>query len=308
MALSTVEVQGALKKLGYYDGPIDGDYTDPNYRADLKTFQRDYGLVADGTYGPNTEGKLVPLVSALKLAPAALVECRRWQLTTYYVGEVKAWSGPLVPMKTPGGKILANVPAGAFAEAALEGATKLVNGALVGVASPAYSPCDATLFQPVYDIAKRNGWIPDKPGYAGIQLSADKLRAAASRNFDVRAIGVKGWPIEAKNIECDPFRTLAADNGRLPKHDPAFKGKGGVVPAGTKVWVLQLAGKKLPDGTTHDGWCVVNDTGGGIYGAHFDVFTGSRALAKQAALPSRAQIWFEGIETRLPFNYSYGLA
>lgn len=305
--LSTSEVQTALKKLGYYDGPIDGDYTSVDYRSDLKTFQRDYGLEPDGWYGNNTEGKLAPLVAALKQAPADLVECRRWQLTTYYVGDVRAWTGPLVPMKTPSGKLLANVPAGAFSEAALEGATKLVNGQLVGVAHPAYSPCDAGTFQPVYDIAKRNGWIPEKPGYAGIQLSADKLRAAAARNFDVRKSGQKGWPIEAKNIECDPFRTLAADNGLLPKHDPQFKGKGGVVPAGTKVWVLQLVGRRLPDGSIHDGWCTVNDTGGGIYGAHFDVFTGSRAWAKQAALPSRAQIWFAGIESRLPMTYSYGL-
>ncbi len=307
MTLSIPQVQTALQRLGYYDGKIDGNYQDLNFRADLKLFQRDYGLEPDGWYGDDTEKKLGPLVKALALAPAQMQQMRRWQLTTYYVGEVAAWSGTLVPMRTPAGKTLANVPAGAFAEAALEGATKLINGALVGVASPPYSPCDAGTFAPVYDIAKRNGWVPEKPGYAGIQLSGDKLRAALARNFELRKAGPKGWPLEAKGIECDPFRTLAADNGLLPKHDPAFKGKGGVVPAGTRVWILQLAGRTLPDGSVHDGWCTVNDTGGGIYGAHFDVFTGSRRMAKQAVLPSRAHVWFDGIESRLPMTYSYGL-
>lgn len=270
----------------------------------LAQFQRDRGLTPDGVLGPKTRAVLEPLLAAAANAPGPL---RRWQLTAYYVGDVKAWSGPSVPMRTPSGKLLANVPAGAFAEAALEGATKLADGRLVGVAQPAYSPCDAATFEPVLAIARRNGWIPSKPGYAGILVSADGKRATQARNFDLRKSGPKGWPLEAKGIECDPFRTLAADNGLLSKHDPRFKGKGGLVPAGTHVWILELVGKQLPDGTTHDGWCTVNDTGGGIYGAHFDVFTGSRAWAKQASLPHRAHVWFEGIEDRVPRDYEYGL-
>lgn len=231
-------------------------------------------------------------------------ECRRWQLTTYHVGDAKAGSGPLVTMRTPSGSVLARVPAGAFAEAALEGATKLVDGRLVGVASPPYSPCDADEFKPVYEIARRNGWIPSKVGYAGIQVSGD--RATHARNFELRKTGPHGWQLE-HGIECSPFRTLAADTGTLAKHDPAFKGRGGVVPIGTRVYILELAGKALPDGTTHDGWCVVNDTGGGIFGAHCDVFAGSKAWGRSAALPSHGHIWFEGIQERLPSSYTYGL-
>lgn len=44
-----------------------------------------------------------------------------------------------------------------------------------------------------------------------------------------------------------------------------------------------------------------------IFGAHFDVFSGSKALAKKANQPSRAHIWFEGVEDRLPMDYAYGL-
>ena len=41
-----------------------------------------------------------------------------------------------------------------------------------------YSPADPVVFKPVYDIAKRQGWIPSKPGYAGLTLTADKSQVA----------------------------------------------------------------------------------------------------------------------------------
>ncbi len=305
--LNTRDVQSILLALGYYDGDVDGDYQGANFRDDLRRFQRDYGLTPDGWYGARTEAALLPFAEKLKRAPAGLESCRRWQLTSYWVGDAKAWSGAFVPMTTVDGKQLATVPAPAFAEAALEGVTKLLDGRLVGVASsPAYSACDPVVFKPVLEIAQRNGWVPSKPGYAGIQLGADG-KVAKSRNFELRKSGPKGWPIEAKGIECDPFRTLAADNGLLPKHDPNFKGKGGVIPVGTRVWILEFVGMRLPDATVHDGWFTVNDTGGGIYGAHCDVFTGARSHAKNFRIPALAHLWFSGIEKRLPMSYAYGL-
>lgn len=309
--LPTKTIQSLLARLGYYDGSPDGDATSANFRDDLRRFQADYGLVADGWYGPKTEAKLLPLKAAIDAAPAHIGGMRRWQLTYYYVGNVSAWSGPKVSMhllddkNQRSSKVM--VPAGAFVEAALNGTTKLVDGRLANVAHPAYGTVDRVEFAPVYDMARRNGWIPEKVGYAGIQLTADRKYVSQARNFRISAGGPKGWPIVAKGIECDPFRTLAADNGRLPKHDARFKGKGGVVPAGTRVFILEFVGVKLPDGTTHDGWFTVNDTGGGIYGAHFDVFTGNKQLASKVKIPARAHIWFDGIESRLPMDYSYGL-
>ncbi len=311
------EVKSALGRLGYYAGVLDDDYLDPIFRADLKRFQLDMNLKDDGWYGVKTEAALAPLVHALSVGPGQLrgdgytARCRRWKITQYYVGDVGSW-GPgatddLVPMRTPAGELLATVRARAFAEAALEGATKLIDGRIVGVANPAYGAADPVVFRPVYEFAMRNGWIPDKPGYAGIALSPDHLRVTGARNFELRRTGPKGWPLERSGIECDPFRTVAADLGVLPRHDPQFMGKGGVVPVGTRVWILELVGKRLPDGTIHDGWCTVNDTGGGIYGAHMDLFTGTRALSQQVRVPSRAHIWFNGIEARIPMSYSYGL-
>lgn len=325
----TKNVQWLLTRLGYYDGPLDGDPHSDNYRDDLKRFQRDYGLKDDGWYGARTEQKLYPLYTVLELSkspqlPPPEAQLRRWQLTYYYVGSVdnfttavngqpaKSQTGPMVTMRLldAHGAVSETVkmPAGAFAEAALQGSTKLLDGRLVNVTQPAYSTCSADEFKPVFDIAQRNGWVPEKAGYAGIGVSPDNKTAVRARNFALRESGPKGWPVCAKNIECDPFRTLAADNGKLGKHDPAYRDRGGVVPAGTRVFILEMVNQKLPDGTNHDGWFTVNDTGGGIYGAHFDVFTGTRALARKVKIPDRAHIWFEGIESRIGVNYSYGLA
>ncbi len=307
------EVNTALVRLGYLDDTtVVSAHLDPAhemspwFRVGLSRFQLDANLKADGWYGPKTEGALLPLVRALTSVPPRFQSCRRWLLTTYYVGDVTRWGAETtVPMKAPGGAVIANVSPRAFAEAALEGATKLADGRIVGVASPAYSPADPDVFQPVYDFARKNGWIPAKPGYAGITLTKDGAKVAGARNFEIRRTGPKGWPIEKDGIECDPCRTVAADIGTLPSHDPAFRNKGGVVPVGTRVWILELVGERLPDGSVHDGWCTVNDTGGGIYGAHFDVFIGVRS----AMLPitGRAHVWFDGIEQRLPLSYSYGL-
>jgi hypothetical protein len=310
-ALSIPEVKRGLKLLGYYDGPIDDDYMEPAFRADLRRFQRDYPKTGtpDGWYGQRTEAALLPLERLVTktLSFSASESCRRWHLTYYYVGNVRAWS-PLnmTPMRTPAGVTIAMVPAHAFVEAALEGTTRLANGQLANVAQPAYSPVVDAEYRGVFDIAKRNNWIPSRAGYAGIQLDSTGQRVTHARNFELRAAGPGGWPIE-HGIEMAPFKTLAADIGVLGKHDPQFKGRGGVVPIGTKVWILELVGKELPDGSEHDGWCTVNDTGGGIYGAHFDMFTGSRRAGDAAQIPARAHIWFDGIERKLPMSYGYGL-
>jgi 3D (Asp-Asp-Asp) domain-containing protein len=310
MPLSIRDAQVALTKLGYFDGAADGDYADANFRDDLRRFQRDYPAcgAADGWYGPKTDAVLAPLLERLKrLAPAAIVSMRRWQLTYYYVGSVRAHgTAGGVPLYSDKGEVLARVPAGAFVEASLEGSSLLVDGRLINVAGWRAAGVDAPLYKPVLELARRNKWLPEKPGYAGLRLTDDQ-HVREVRTFAVRAPGPKGWPICARGIECDPFRTIAADNGRLPRHDKNYVHKGGVVPAGTRVFCLELAGVRLPDGSTHDGRLTVNDTGGGIFGAHFDVFTGVKALADRLRIPHRAHIWFEGIEARLPFNYEYGL-
>jgi 3D (Asp-Asp-Asp) domain-containing protein len=303
------EVQQGLLTLGY-SVEVDGDLRSAEFRSDLKNFQQDCRLTRDGIWGNQSEGKLKELLELLvKYGPKdSFRHCHRWHNTYYYVTEEAAYKRVnLVPVVRPDGSEVAKVPALFFASMALEGTGKLADGTILNVAhDPSVRKCDPDVFKPVFDYAKRMGWIPNKPGYAGIRT--DGTKATYARTFKEVKLGSKGYPISHGGIEMDPFRTLAADNGRLRKHEKMFKGKGGVVPVKTKVFILEFAGQELPDGTTHDGWFTVNDTGGGIYGAHFDVFTGSRKWAKAfRPWPSRAHIWFEGVEDRLDIDYNYGL-
>lgn len=306
--LSIPEAQAALQKLGYYDGEVDGDYEGDNWRDDLRRFQRDYPACgeADGWFGAKTDHVLAPIAQALqRSAPAQIQSMRRWQLTYYHVGMVQPWGPGQVPLYGADGQVLAPVNAHAFVEASLEGSSILADGRLINVSGWRDAGADAPLYKPVLALAQRNGWLPNKPGYAGLRVSGQQVTQV--RTFAVKRPGPGGWPICAKGIECRPFRTVAADNGRLPRHDDRYASLGGVVPAGTRVWVLELVGLRLPGGDVHDGWVTVNDTGGGIFGAHFDVFTGTKGWGKQVRIPGRAHVWFDGIEQRIPMNYAYGL-
>jgi hypothetical protein len=311
--LDTKGVQRALKTLGYYDGKVDGDYLDANYRSDLKRFQRDVrprAGVVDGWYGRKTEAVLLPMLAKITESPiCGFEEMRRWFLTYYYVADEAEFSRrDLVPVVDPKGKHLATVPARFFASMALEGTGKLRDGRLLNVATnPSQRRCDPKVFEPVFRLAQRNGWIPKKPGYAGIRT--DGKKATHARTFyqiSERRMGL-GYGV-LRGIALQPFKTLATDIGRLRKHDPKWKKKGGVIVPKTRVYILEFDGMALPNGETHDGWFQANDTGGGIYGAHIDVFTGTRKWAKAIKdWPSKAHIWFEGIETKIDMNYTYGL-
>jgi 3D (Asp-Asp-Asp) domain-containing protein len=306
--LSIKEVKNGLKMLGYFDGKITADPMDTNFRTDLRRFQGDMRIGRDGLYGGESEGKLLPLMQKLNCPPSdRFYEMRRWTLTCYYYANEADFSRrSLVPVVDPKGKHLATVPAAFFASMALEGTGKLKDGRILNVASnPSQRKCDPKVFAPVFSLAKRNGWIPSKPGYAGIRT--DGTVATHARTFYEKKPGPGGWTKERKGIELEPFRTLATDTGRLRRHDKRFKGKGGVVPPGTRVYILEYDGMELPDGTVHDGWFVTNDTGGGIFGAHFDVFVGYRKWCNGKFIPHRAHVWFEGIEDKLEMDYSYGL-
>ena len=303
--LSIDDVRRALKALGYYDGKVTGAI-DSNFRDDLKRFQRDYDLVPDGLYGAKSDAKLSPLWNTIKAANLPVdSSLRRWRLTYYYIGDQSYHTGTKsIPIYTPEGKLLSTVEPKAFVEGALEGTTKLRDGRIINV-SGGYKTQSSNTLRPVYDIAKANGWLPSKAGWAGIKLSGSGNQAVANRCFKEITPGSTGYPVWNK-IPADAFRTLAADIGRLDRHDPKYKGKGGVCPVGTKVFILEYVGVKLPDGTTHDGWFTVNDTGGGIYGAHYDVFVGSKKLGTTNPPPHLGHVWYTGID-KLSMDYSYGL-
>ncbi len=56
-SLSNKQIQTALQKAGYYNGPIDGKIG-ANSRKAIRKFQTDHGLKVDGVAGPQTMGAL----------------------------------------------------------------------------------------------------------------------------------------------------------------------------------------------------------------------------------------------------------
>lgn len=68
-----------------------------------------------------------------------------------------------------------------------------------------------------------------------------------------------------KTMCLDPFYSVAADTS--------------IYPLGTVIYIQAVRGTALPDGSTHDGYFVVRDSGGNIDGqGRFDFFTGDVGL------------------------------
>lgn len=233
---------------------------------------------------------------------------RKWRLTYYLIADQAQFSGPRnVPIFDETGKtILAMVEPGFFSYASLQGTGKLrsANGnKLLNVAK--FVPVKHENYAGVLAYHKEKLAKRDY-GYSGLVVEDGRVVKAMSFSVvpDDR-IG-KGYGV-IRGVAHDPFRTLAGDIGTAKRAEPKYKGKGGLVPAHTKVHIKEFVGVNLPDGTVHDGWFEVIDSGGGIFGAHFDVFVGNQILKDKVKIPGTANIWFEGIEQRVPIDYLYGL-
>jgi uncharacterized protein YcbK (DUF882 family)/LAS superfamily LD-carboxypeptidase LdcB/peptidoglycan hydrolase-like protein with peptidoglycan-binding domain len=231
---------------------------------------------------------------------------RRFRLTTYHVADQRELPTGLirVPIYDNNRRKIAEGSPSFFAQLSLEGTGRLDDGRLINVTGKKVSVARND-YAGVLDYHRR--YLPKRPTtYSGIEVVGGKVvQALAFHEVPASRLGI-GYGL-ARGIPHVPFRTLAADIGLKQKSEPAWKGKGGLVPPGTHVYIKECNGMRLPDGTIHDGWFVVNDTGGGIFGAHFDVFVGTKALRKQVKLPDLAQVWFPGIEQRIPPDYVYGL-
>lgn len=312
--LSAHEVQQLLHRLSYWNGPVDGNLREETFRDALKKFQADARLEADGWYGAQSDAALRALGVQLHKAPSDLQQARRWRLTSYYVAGEGERPGPkTVPIPDVNGRPLALVSAGDYAAAALEGTIRLRDGRLLNVTGTNVKASHAD-YAGVFTFAQKNKWIPDKPGYAGLVLDKTNTKVVAVSSFhevEKAKLGLGYGTL--RGVPLKPYRTLAADIGvvKYRMADPNFKGKGGVCPPGTEVFIVEMVGKVCPNGSgghfVHDGWFVVNDTGGGIFGAHFDLFVGSSALARPARHPHIGHIWFKGIEAKIAASYSYGI-
>jgi hypothetical protein len=245
---------------------------------------------------------------------------RKFRLTTYHiVDQSELPTGTVrVPIYSDKGQKIAEGSPQFFAQLSLEGTARLMDGRLINVTGKSI-PVSHEEYAEVLAYhrkayAKRDKKLHEEgkkitpTTYSGIVVENNRIvRALAFHEVPASQRGV-GYGI-LRGIPLVPFRTLAADIGHV-KHKKAereWKGKGGLVPPGTHVYIKEYNGLQLPDRTRHDGWFIVNDTGGGIFGAHFDVFVGTPRLRKQVKLPEFGHVWFAGIEKRIPPDYTYGL-
>lgn len=303
------DVEKALAILGYDLKPKDGQNA---VQRALHDFQIDKGISARNDKSLlKTQRELFGLVERLNNAdrrPVAMRRLSRFRLTHYYVTNESDYANrPVIPVLTKTGKQIAMVNPNFFISMSIEGTGKLRDGRLINVTGSRIS----VLGKPEYDHLKethsyntlqKKGWL----WKAGLRMQDEQIISVLTFHIvEKDKIGI-GYGVQ-RGIPYQPFRTLAADIGRMKRSEPKYKGKGGLVPAKTHVFILELAGAKMPDGTIHDGWCLVNDTGGAIFGAHFDVFTGSKTLKKQVKLPNIGHIWFNKSEDRCPPSYKYGL-
>lgn len=264
----------------------------------------------------------LPGLGAGSTPPSDASAYRKFRLTTYHVvNQADEPTGTVrIPILDDRGHVIAEGSPEFFAKLSLEGTGRLLDDRLVNVSGRKVT-VSHDVYAPVLEYHRtayakgdrkrlERGLKPVSTLYSGLEMVGGRVvRALAFHIVDTSKRGV-GYG-KARGVPYVPFRTLAADIGtsRYDRVDPTWKGKGGLVPPGTHVYIKEYDGLSLPDGTTHDGWFIVNDTGGAIYGAHFDVFTGSQALRKQmgSKLPRFGRVWFSGIERRIPGGYTYGL-
>jgi 3D (Asp-Asp-Asp) domain-containing protein len=104
------------------------------------------------------------------------------------------------------------------------------------------------------DLVKQgSGWLRD--GRTVIYVTRVKGESRFRVTSSKYGLGSTGCPLI-------PYRTIAVD--------PRF------VKPGSTVYIPQLKGARLPDGTTHDGMFIASDRG--IFrGAHIDLFVGAAA-------------------------------
>jgi 3D (Asp-Asp-Asp) domain-containing protein len=316
---SAAGIQKILAALGYYpeEGQFDGNlHSELSVRA-IRTFQGDSHLDVDGIAG---EKQTVPALAKYRLfledMPRSFTAMRRWRLTNYYLADQARWKGrqpASVEVYDNNHKVLAKVEPYFFAEMSLEGTGKLGDGRLLNVTGKSV-PVSAEMYAPVLDYAINNKFIPDRAGYAGIRIIPEgaKYKVTGALAFsEVTELGTEGFGIGQNKISYQFYKTVAADLGKYATSAPAFRNKGGLVPVGTRVRIAEIWGQSLggwlSQAHDHDGWFSVNDTGGGIFGAHFDLFSGFSSIAKNIHFPDIGHVWFEGIEDRIPYTYTYGL-
>lgn len=297
--MNVTEMQNKLIKLGYTITNTT-DTINQETKIALKMFQKDVGLLSDGIFGKKTESILESLSTTKENEPNNVQRFSRFFVTSYMVASENDYGNhKSIPVKTTDGKILATVDPYFFCNMSLEGTGKLEDGRILNVTGD-WIDAPAIVKKEVLPISK--SMFGDKYQYGGINATATRYLSFKEMDSEMYP-----WGVGVANTPLELWKTLAADLGTGKRSDPKFKLSGGLVPLNTDVYIKELDGLSLPDNTIHNGWCKVGDTGSGIYGAHFDWFVGTKKLQKQIKRNNILHVWFDGIESKIPSDYNYGI-
>lgn len=295
------DLQLRLLHLGYDIGQTEADGVfGAETKNGLTAFQKDFGLIADGDYGPLTQ-KMIEIKAIVgPNEPNIVGHLSRCYVTNYLcASETDYNNNTIIPIKDDTGKLIANVDPYFFCHLALEGTGKLNNGRVVNVTGQ-YITAPSIVREQLLPVAKK--LFGNNYKYGGVN-------AEGSSYMSFRLLGPEyPWGVGVNNLPLELFKTLAADIGTGPRSEPLYKRHGGLIPVGSDVYILEFDGMLMPDGSgPHNGWFHVSDTGSAIYGSHLDVFVGTKAYMNQIKMRNVLHIWFKDSESKIPLNYTYGI-
>lgn len=188
------------------------------------------------------------------------------KLTRYYmVSEKDYGDNKIVPVLDIQGNLISTVDATFFASMSLEGSAKLADGRVLNV-NGGYAQASDTISQTLKTIADKQ--YRSHYGYVG--LSNDCKR------YFTYNVSPTMWGIGMHNFSLMPFVAVASDQRFYP--------------FGTTLFIPELQGKTMPDGTTHAGYVYCCDTGGAIIGEHLDFFVGYKEWQLEGIIPDNVEV------------------
>lgn len=188
------------------------------------------------------------------------------KLTRYFlVSEEDYGNNKTVPVMDTKGNLISTVDPDFFASMSLEGSAKLDDQRILNV-SGGYTSCPSNVAETLKEIADKK--YRSHYGYVG--LSND-----CTRYFTYNTSPTM-WGVGMHNFSLMPFVSVASDQRFYP--------------FGTVLFIPQLQGKQMPDGTTHAGYVYCCDTGGAIIGEHLDFFVGYKRWEMNGIIPDNVDV------------------
>jgi 3D (Asp-Asp-Asp) domain-containing protein len=172
-----------------------------------------------------------------------------------------------VPILDAAGRELGTVSGRGFVDAAMEGTAVLPDGTQVTV-DRFITPPDPAAYADAVAAARNRYYSVNRRGVALSPRNVGLAIAGRTANRDVVPASDAVTQVLAFRVTraaqgaggtLVPFRSVAVPRG---------------VAMGTRMHIRELEGRRLPDGTTHDGWVTAADRGGNITAGRLDFYTG----------------------------------